>query len=1052
MVHAMNSPRNLGGDGKAGSWLTRLAVGQSKAILLVTACLCVAGVLSALSMPSSVFPQTDFPRVVVLVDNGVMPADEMMASVTRPIEEVVKDIPGVVRVGSGTGRGSAEVNVFFAWTVDMQRAELQVQSRVSQIRSRIPATASLTVQRLTFSAFPVVGISLTSTENRPQNDLWERAQYDIKPRLLRLPGVARVDIVGGRAPEYHVEVDPYRLEGYHLSLSQVSDALAKGNVIGQAGLRDEDHQLYLSLVDSRVKDASDISELVVGQAESGPIRVKDVGRVSRGEAPQFNVINADGRRAVLINVRSQPDGNTVAIAGAVQRELASLSKEIPPDIRLSLFYDQSLLVRAATGSVWESIGFGLVLSVAILVGFLKTGQRWGTTLRTATIALVVIPVTVLAALLAMKLCGMSFNLMTLGGIAAAIGLVIDDAIVVVESIAANLATGLNSREAVDRSMRDITGPLIGSTLTPVVVFLPLAFIDGIQGVFFRALAVTMVVALLTSLLLALVLVPTLAVRLLRSEESGTAGGHEEVQGRIMTRVSALYERCARWALGNISRSVIATGAVFALALLLYPLLEQDFLPAMDEGAFVIDFQMPPGTALSETDRVLKTVDKLLLSTPEVESFSRRIGARMALAVAEPHRGDFLVKLRPDRSRSIDSIKDGLRERISAAEPALEVDMPGILGDLIGDLTWSPKPIEVKVFSPSIEALKRTATRIAGLLDPKTGGVRGVVDVNNGLIYTGSAQVYRPRLEELPRYGIRSSDIARTLTLALLGEVPTTMLEGDRQVGVRLLVDPKSIADTRAIESLQVHPDLSGAGGASIGAVTDRSVEAGQLELRREDLRQCVAVTARTSQRDLGSAVADIQRKLHAELPGTPGVRLEYGGLYQQQQESFRNLLLVLAAAIVLVFFVLVCEFRSFLAPAAIVWGSLLSLFGTGAALWATGTSLNIVSFLGAIIGIGIVAKNGILMLDGVEHLRAEGLTLEEALLKSGKRRLRPVLMTSLAAAIGMLPLALGLGSGADMLQPLAVAVIGALAVSVLLSLVATPASYALLTRLSRTFE
>ena len=1021
-------------------------VRQSKAVLFLTVCLCAAGVLAARTMPSSVFPQTDFPRVVILIDNGVMPGDQMTASVTRPVEEAMKDIPGVVSVRSATGRGSAEVNVFFDWSVDMQKSELHVHSRLAQIRSQLPATATTTVHRLTFSAFPIVGLSVTSTGGRSQADLWEKARYDIKPRLLRVPGVARVDLVGGRMPEYHVRVDPLKLESYHLALNQVSDALMKGNLIGPAGLHDEDRQLYLTVVDARVKSVADIAELVIAQTESGPVRVKDVATVVPGQEPRFDIVTADGGRAVLLNVRSQPEGSTVAIADDIEKQVELLRQELPPDVRVAVFYDQSLLVRESVGSVWESILFGLFLSVAILFGFLKSGQRWTTTATTTLVAVVVIPVTVLAALVAMKLLGMSFNLMTLGGIAAAIGLVIDDAIVVVESIAAHVAAGHPPLEAVRLSAAEVTGPLVGSTLTPVVVFIPLAFIDGIQGVFFRALAVTMVVSLLTSLVLAVTLTPTLAARFIRVPAGATPAGDHELGGPILRRLIRVYEWSARRAIRWAWLTAALTLVVFGGTVGVYLLLKEDFLPEMDEGAFVIDYQMPPGTALSETDRVLKHVEEELLKTPEVESYSRRTGARLALAVAEPHRGDFLVKLKPGRKRSVEEVKDDLRDRIHAAQPVLEVDMPGILGDLIGDLTWSPKPVEIKVFSTDTAVLKEKAGKIAELIDSKDGGgVDGVVDVNNGLMYTGSALVYRPRWQDLMRYGVKSDDVARTLNIGLLGETPSAVLEGDRLVNIRLTVDPKYVRKSPAIDALLVRSELGGS-GTRVSAVASRRVEAGQLELRREDLRQNVAVTARTSNRDLGGAIRDIKAKLDKEMPDRHGFTLEYGGLYQQQQESFKNLVMVMAAAILLVFLVLLVEFRSLLAPLAIVWGSLLSLFGVGLALWITGTSLNIISFLGAIIGLGIVAKNGILMLDRVEHLRADGTPLDEALVLSGRRRLRPVLMTSLAAALGMLPLAYGIGSGADMLKPLAISVMGALAISVLLSLVATPAVYYVLMR------
>ncbi len=1037
----------------------RLIVKQSKAILFLTFCLCLAGIVSALTMSSSVFPQTDFPRVVILIDNGVMPADQMMATVTRPVEEAMKDIPGAVNVRSITGRGSAEVSVFFDWKVDMQKSELLVDSRLSQIRSALPATATTSVHRLTFAAFPVMGLSLTSKTGRSQTDLWNIARYELKPRLLQVPGVARVDLVGGRTPEYHVRVDPIKLESYQLSLSQVSDALLKGNLISAAGLHDEDSQLFLTVTDARVKSIKEIEELVVAKSETGPIQIKHFAKVVQGQDPQFKIVTADGQRAVLLNIRSQPDGSTVAIANEVERVLADFRQEQDKerkDVQISFFYDQSLLVRDAVGSVWECIFFGLLLSVAILFSFLKAGQSWRTTTSTTLIAVVVIPVTVLAALTAMKLLDMSFNLMTLGGIAAAIGLVIDDAIVVIENIATHVAAGMTPLRAVERAGREVTWPLIGSTLTPVVVFIPLAFIDGVGGVFFRALAITMVVSLLTSLLLAVTLTPTLAARFIRTHATGSTPSGEH-GGPILRRLVRIYERAARWSLRYCWFTLFLSVLVLGGAVALYYQLKSDFLPEMDEGAFVLDYKMPPGTALEETDRVLRQVEEILKDTKEVESYSRRTGAQLGLTITEPYTGDFLIKLKNKRQRSVEDVKKEVREKVKATLPTLDIELAGILNDLIGDLTSSPRPIEIKIFSTDAAVLKKTADTIKKLIEYKDTenettkvkektGIQGIVDVEDGLVYTGSAQVYRVRWDELLRYGLKSDDVARALNIALLGETPSSLLEGDKQIFIRVLVDPKAVKNAAAIDSLLVRAETGGA-GTRLSAVTERKTEAGQLELRREDLRQCVAVTARTQGIDLGTAIRDINAKLDKELKDRTNFRIEYGGLYKQQQDEFKNLLFVMVMAVLLIFLVLLIEFRSLLAPVAILWGAVLSLFGVIFALWITGTSLNIISYLGAIIGLGIVAKNGILMLDGVEHLRADGLSLFEALIKSGRRRLRPVLMTSLAAALGMLPLAVGVGSGADMLKPLAIAVMGALAISVLFSLLATPILYYVLSRI-----
>jgi CzcA family heavy metal efflux pump len=1012
----------------------QFATRHSLAIAFISLALCLAGIYAAFKLPSSVFPQTNFPRVVILVDNGVMPADEMMATITRPIEEAMKDIPGAVTVRSTTGRGSAEISVFFNWQVNMIQSELYVNSRLSQIRSALPATASATVWRLTFSAFPIIGVSLISPQ-RSITELWETARYELKPRFLRIPGVARVDLVGGRTPEYHVVVDPARLQTANLSLAQVTDALEKNNLITPTGMHEENHTLYLAVVDGRVHSIQDLEDLTVTVVNTHPVRIKDFARVERGPEPVFNVVTAEGQNAVLLNIRSQADGSTLDIAKTLQQVLRDLKRDLPPDMKTAYYYDQSLFVRASVRSVWDAIVFGLILSVLIIYLFLK---NWGITFT----AILVIPVTVLITLVAMWMVGMSFNLMTLGGIAAAMGLVIDDAIVVVEAIYAKIAAGRPRLEGIQEAIGEIFRPLVGSTLTPVVVFIPLAFLEGITGVFFRALALTMVVALLTSLALAITLTPSLAAWFIRDREKlehGHAPKSDE-GGFLLRRVLRLYEVAMRATLRHRWLTLGACGLVLLFGVGIYQRLESEFLPVMDEGAFVIDYIAPPGTSLAETHRQLLLAEQVLIATPDVESFSRRTGARLALSIAEPNTGDFLVKLKPNRKRKTEEVISELRAKFNATLPGIEWEFPGVLGDLIGDLIWSPEPIEVKLFSNDIEFLKKKAPEVEEQLKK----IKGVVDTKDGLIYAGPTITLRMRYADAERFGLNAADVAAAVTTAMLGQEASTVLEGDRVVNIRVLVDHASIDRIATLRELPLRaPDGT---VVKLSQVADVVEQPGQLELRREDLRQDVAVSARLEGRDLGSAMAEIQEKLSQDKTIPPGT-IEFGGLYQQQRESFRNLMLVLAMAIFLVFTVLLIEFRSFYEPVAIVFGAVLALFGTVLALWVTGTSLNVVSFLGAIIGVGIVAKNGILMLDFVEHLRAEGASLEDALVRSGHRRLRPVLMTSLAAAFGMLPLAYGIGSGADMLRPLAIAVIGALCISVLLSLLATPTVYYLMLRL-----
>src|ERR1039458_1894701 len=1011
--------------------LGRFATRHALSITFIAAALCLAGVFCALRMPSSVFPQTNFPRVVILVNNGIMPADEMMATVTRPIEEAMKDIPGALTVRSSTKRGSSQINVFFNWRVDMVQSELYVLGRLSQIRSELPAAAETEIERVTFSAFPIIGISLTSS-NRDITSLWETANYELKPRFLQIPGVARVEITGGREPEFHVIVDPLKLQANGLGMSDVSDALTKNNLFAPAGMMEENYHLYLTTVDGRLHSAADIENLVVAVHGSHPVQVKDVARVERGPEPVFLSVTAQGRDAVLLNIQSQADGSTLDIATALKKQLQQLQQELPPDMHLGFFYDQSLFVRDSVGSVWDAILFGLILSVLILYFFLK---NWGSVWT----AIVTIPITVLMTLIAMKLVGMSFNMMTLGGIAASIGLLIDNAIIVVEAMCVKIAAGRPRLAGIQEAIGEILKPLIGSTLTPVVVFLPLAFLSGIAGVFFRALALTMVVSLLTSLVLALTLTPSLAAWFIRDRKKLEHGRSEKNLdgGWLLTRIIRVYERALRAALRFRWVTLLACGAVLVSSVFIYRQLNSDFLPEFDEGGFVIDFWAPSGTSLTETSRQLEAVERILSANPDVESYSRRLGAEMGPFVTEAYRGDFAVKLKPGRKHSTDEVIAALRHTYNEQFPAFRWDFPGILTDVIGDLQMTPNPVEIKLFSPDLKWLKQVAPRV----EEEIKKIPGIVDTFDGLTETGPSINLRVRPADAARFGLSVQDIAEAVNTALLGQTASYVLEGDRIVNIRVLANPASVNHIVALRELP----LRAANGTVVrlNQVATVTEEPSEVELVRDDLRQDISVSARLEGRDLGSAMKEIQDKLSQDKWLPPGT-VEYGGLYQQQQESFRNLVMVLLAAILLVFTVLLIEFRSFNEPIAIVFGAILAMFGTVAALWLTGITLNIVSFLGAIIGVGIVAKNGILMLDFVQQLEADGVELVEALVRSGHRRLRPVLMTSLAAALGMLPLAWGIGSGADMLRPLAIAVIGALCISVLLSLVATPVMYYIL--------
>src|SRR5579872_6124827 len=577
------------------SFLPRFAIRHSVSITFIVLVLCAAGGYAALHMSSALFPQTEFPRVIIMVGNGVIPADEMMASVTRPIEEAMKQIPGCGTIRSSTGRGTAEIDLFFSWDVDMRQSELYALGRLAQIRSSLPPTVSTEVYRMNFSVFPIIGVSLTGPSQN-LSDTWELARYQLKPRLLRIPGVARVDLVGGLAPEYSVFLDPLRMSAVGLDFASVTDALAKNNVVVPSGIHQEDHSLYLTVVDGRMHSTAELEGFLLPAGDGRVIRLKDIGRVERSSEPAMAVVTANGEDAVLLNIFSQPDGSTLDIADQMHRQLDEIRRTLPPGMKLSLFYDQSLLVHSSVRSVWDAIVFGLILAVAILYLFL-----WDA--RMTFVATAVIPITVLVTILGMKLFGQSFNLMTLGGIAAAIGLVIDDAIVVVEAIHMRMAAGMSRQEVIESVISDILPPLVGSTLTPVVVFIPLAFLTGIAGVFFRALALTMVIGLIASLVLALTTTPSLAAWFLRTPAQGA-----RKEGMLMGWVNIIYESAVRLALRHRWFLLGLCGLIFVGTFVLYGRLKSDFLPPMDEGGFIIDYVAPAGTSLIESDREMRIAE------------------------------------------------------------------------------------------------------------------------------------------------------------------------------------------------------------------------------------------------------------------------------------------------------------------------------------------------------------------------------------------------------------------------------------------------------------
>ena len=997
---------------------------HGKPIIFVILTLVAVGIYLAFTIPIAVFPSTDFPRIVIGADNGVAPIDQMLVTVTKPIEEEMNGILGRERMKSVTSRGTAEINLYFSWDVDMYRTLELVNAALARVQPTLPATARLNAQRLTFAAFPVMGYSLTSP-NIPPTRLWEIATYEIKPRLNRLNGVATVVVQGGREPEFEIRVNPSKMAQTGVTVPALLEAVRKSNMVDSPGLIENNHQLVLSLVTGQARTPEEISNLVVKTTNANlPVRVGDIASVVNSVKPIYTSVTANQKPAVLVNIKRQPNGNTVEVADMVHAEIEAIKKSLPQGVDLQPFYDQSEIVNDSISSVRDAILIGLILATIIMVLFLRD---WGTSL----VAGLVIPATVAVTFIALRLFGQSFNLMTLGGLAAAVGLVIDDAIVVVENIVLHRDAGQSRSEAIRSALREITKPLIGSTITPIVVFLPLISITGVTGVFFRALAITVGMSLLTSLFLALTWTPTVSHYMLRSVPKV----HDDKSGVIGSLVR-LYEFALRGALAHPLVMSILVFGIIGGSYACFNALGTDLLPAMDEGGFILDYLMPAGSSLAETNKTIAEVEAIVHSFPEVQNTSRRTGLQLGLAqVTEANRGDFTIRLKRGRKRSSEEIIKLMREKVGDELPQLKVEFPQLLQDMIGDLTSAPEPIEIKLFSQNAALLREWAPKLGDAIKK----VHGIVDVLDGIENTisGPALVFKVDQAVAARAGFSTEEVELDASAVMQGE-PTAMpsILNDRPYTIRVRYPEESRSSVEAIKNALL---VSSNGKTStLGALTNVIELPGQSEIQRENLQRDVAVTARLENLSLGDAIKSV-KKVVTDIGIPPSIRIEYGGAYLEQQKSFRDLVMVLLLAIVLVFTVLLFEFGGFAAPISILASALLSTSGVFLALLITKTSFNISSFMGLIMVIGIVAKNGILLLDSDQRFRASGASAFEAMVQAGERRLRPILMTALATIAGMVPLSLAWGAGSQMLQPLAIAVIGGVLASMVLSLIVTPA-------------
>ena len=1016
-----------------------------RSLLFLLLVFVLGGVFAAWKLPVGLFPNIDFPRIVVNIDAGDRPLDRMVVEVTQPLEKALRAVPEVIGIRTTSTRGSADVSISFAWGTDMVASLLQVQAAVNQVLPELPSGTRFLARRMDPTVFPMLGLALTSKKNDLVG-LRDFAYYHLRPKLTSVVDVASVEVIGGRQAEYQVIINPAKLQALDLTLADVSQALTASNVLTAVGKLEDHYRLYLTLSDTRLHNLEEIRHTILRNGANGVVDLDDVAEIRIGELPQWTRVSANGHDAVLVNILQQRGANTLQITKDVKATLTQFASQIPPGTEIKFYYDQSELVSAAAGSVRDAILIGALLAAMVLFAFLRA---WRITLVVA----IVLPSVLVSAILIMHALHQSFNIMTLGGMAAAVGLIVDDTVVMLEHIMRRLAEQGSDKmirepvienqlsedqpSGVARSNHvvilsgamEMARPLWGSSLATLVVFFPLAFLGGVAGGFFKALALTMASSLAISFIVAMLAVPLLADILLTRE----AADKLETAGFLLSWMHGIYSRFMGRFIIRPLWALPAILVLIAFGYLAYSNLGTGFMPRMDEGGFILDYKALPGTSLTETDRLLHQVEAIIEKTPEADSYSRRTGLALGGSITEANEGDFFVHLKPFPRRNIENIMAEVREKVENQVPGLRIETAQLMEDLIGDLTAVPQPIEVKLFGDDSNVLRKIAPQVAD----RIGKINGVVEVFNGITIAGDAVEIRLDRIKAAIEGLDPDGVTKQLQDLIGGNVASQIQVGNKLIGVRVWISKDLRDRISALQDLRIRaPDGH---YLPLKRIAEINIAVGQAQELRENLKPMVAVTARIEGRDLGSTMKDVQHSL-SSLALPKGVYIEYGGLYKEQQQSFRDLALVFLSAVLLVATLLMFLYEDVAVVLSILITALASLSGVFAGLWLTGVELNISSMMGMTMIIGMVTEIAIFYFSELKHNDdSNGDSIE-----AGKLRMRPILMSSIIAVLALMPLALGIGAGSAMQKPLAVAIISGLILAVPLVLVLMPMLYELL--------
>ena len=996
------------------------ALKRQPLVLLILVAALIGGVGAAQMLPSGIYPEVEFPRIAVVARQGSAPPQLFQTTVTRPLEQSLLTVLGVQRVRSRTIRGGAEINMLMAPETNMWLALQLVQAQLNDVRSLLPADAEIRVERVTPVSFPVLSFNLTGPyDGRTLRDLTDQV---VRPALAKVPGVGRIHVEGGDVREVEVLVDPRRASAGHLRIQDIAARVGAALPLLSVGRYNEDRALVTVMASGEATGLDDLKSVPVGLDGQGvPVALATVATVEEGAEDRLYRVQGRQGETVLMTVARLEGASTPNVTARVIAEMDAIKGFLPSGIVVEPVYDQGLLVREALASVRDAVLLGIVLCIIGLGLFLRN-------VRAGLVAALAVPITLVITFLAMRLMNQTLNLMSMGGMAVAVGLVVDDAIIIVEAISHRQEQGMRGRDAVIAGTHELSAAVFGTTVTTVIVCLPLVWVSGVVGKFFTALALTLSAAVVISLIVSLVVVPITAVHLLRPMPARPIGILAQRYGSFIRR------HAQRRLIGPVTCALAIAFLVVALAHV-----PTGFLPSTDEGAFVLDYFAPAGTSLDEMEAVLHRVEDILRATPEIETFSRRTGAGLdPTAATLVSHGDIMVRLHSGPRRHWQLIVAQLRQLIEANVPQVRVEFTQVLQDMLNDLSGAPRPIELKLFGPDYAVLEHLAQSLAAELRP----IDGLVDLYDGVEGASPELVARINRDSAARLGLSADDVAQSLNDALRGVVVGTMRRFDRLINIRVRYPDEVRFDHAQIANLP----FAFAGPRIIGMaeVTSMHRDSSPTVLLHEGVQPVVIITGDHETRDLGAVVRDIESVLKRKtLP--QGYRYELGGQYEGQQATMRNLSLVVAAGLLLVLVVLVAQFGSLRPALAILFTTPLALVGALGTLWLTQIPLNASSLMGCVLLVGLVVKNGILLLEVAEEGSHGGQPYVEALALAGERRIRPIAMTTTATIAGLLPLALGMGAGAELQRPLALAVIGGLLVSTVLCLAILP-SLALLLR------